>query len=365
MIPAKRIRVLIVDDSAIVRKILSESLEGDPGIEVVGTAPDPYVARDKIISLRPDVLTLDVEMPRMDGLTFLKKLMKAYPLPVIMISSLTQASSAAAVEALAQGAVEVIAKPSGPYSVGEFRGSLAGKVRAAAACRKRLAASRPVAAASETPVVATPTASSLSRTPLIAIGASTGGTEAIERILVTLPGTLPPIVVVQHIPAGFSRAFADRLDKLCAAKIIEASDGDVLRPGTVLVAPGNLHLTVRRAGTDEHTGLPILRASVATGETVCYQRPSVDVLFNSVAAIKLNGVIALLLTGMGSDGAEGLLNLRRGSAHTLSQDESSSVVFGMPREAIRIGAAREVVPLAQMPRRILELVTAGQQRGLH
>ncbi len=355
MIPTRRIRVLIVDDSAIVRKILSEALQGEAGIEVVGTAPDPYVARDKIIALKPDVLTLDVEMPRMDGLTFLKKLMKAHPMPVIMISSVTQASSAAAIDALAEGAVEVIAKPSGPYSVGEFRGTLAAKIRAAAACRTRLAGTRVPVSMDKDP---TASVSISSRVPLIAIGASTGGTDAIERILVGLPPALPPIVVVQHIPAGFSRAFADRLDKLCALRVREATDGDILEPGTVLVAPGNFHLTVTRSGSNDKTGRPRLRASVATGETVCYQRPSVDVLFNSVAALKLEGVIAFLLTGMGSDGAEGMLRLRREGSHTIAQDESSCVVFGMPKEAIRMGAAREVVRLDRIPKRIVELTNA-------
>lgn len=341
----RRIRVLIVDDSAIVRKILCDALGGETDIEVVGTAPDPYVARDKIIALRPDVLTLDIEMPRMDGLTFLRKLMRAHPLPVIMISSLTQSSSAAAMEALAEGAVEVLAKPSGPYSVGEFRGSLAAKIRAAAAARPRMRTSTSPAG----PPPSQPAAWN-GRVPLIVIGASTGGTEAVERILVRLPAGMPPIVVVQHIPAGFSHAFAARLDKLCALSVREAAHGDRFEPGTALVAPGNFHLRAVRMAEK-------LRAAVEQGPPVCYQRPSVDVLFESVASTGTRGVLAVLLTGMGSDGANGMAALRQAGAHTIAQDEATSTVFGMPREAIRLGAAAEVLPLGRIAARLLELST--------
>lgn len=349
-----KIRVLIIDDSAIVRKILSEALAGEPDIEVVGTAPDPAVARDKIVSLRPHVLTLDVEMPRMDGLTFLKKLMQSYPLPVIMISSLTQRSSDAALEALASGAVEVLAKPAGPYSVGEFRDTLAAKIRAAAAAKLRPAA-QAMAAPAPSPEVPAPRKepppddvppAPASRVPLILIGASTGGTEAIERILVRLPRAVPPILIVQHIPAGFSRAFAMRLDKLCRIRVKEAVHGDACVPGTALIAPGNFHLRmVRMAGR--------LRVAVEDGPPVCYQRPSVDVLFESAAELGIRGSTAALLTGMGSDGARGLKALRQAGAHTIAQDEASCAVFGMPREAIRLDAASEVLPLEAIAARLL------------
>jgi two-component system chemotaxis response regulator CheB len=246
----RKIKVLIVDDSAIVRKLLSESVAGEPDLEVIGTAPDPYIARDKILSLKPDVLTLDIEMPRMDGITFLRRIMHFHPMPVIIISSLGQASCQAALDALRYGAVEVLAKPGGPYSVGELRSSLAGKIRAAAAARiKRVEAAfapAPAGAALE-PAPAAPVALAVHHPPLtvppfhsstlIAIGSSTGGTEALKEVLTRLPATAPGIVITQHIPPVFSRAFANRLNDLCAMEVKEAQDGDFVRPGRVLIAP--------------------------------------------------------------------------------------------------------------------------------
>lgn len=367
----KKIRVLIIDDSAIVRKILSESLAGESDIEVVGTAPDPYVARDKIVALHPDVLTLDIEMPRMDGLTFLKKLMRAHPLPVIVISSLTQRSSASAIEALSEGAVEVLAKPSGPYSVGEFKNSLAQKLRAASYAR--LGVRRETVAPKAVPAPLTPVSpliqpavlnlvtrpvppsSTLARQnftcPLIAIGASTGGTEAIERILLSLPAMMPPIVIVQHIPAGFSRAFAERLDRQCRIHVREGVHGDLLTPGTVILAPGDYHMrTIRMAGR--------LRVALDQGPQVCYQRPAVDVLFQSIQELGLPHVVAALLTGMGSDGANGMVALRSAGAWTIAQDEATCVVFGMPREAIRLGGASQVLPLNAIAPRLVALASS-------
>jgi two-component system, chemotaxis family, protein-glutamate methylesterase/glutaminase len=342
---ARKIRVLIVDDSAIVRKILSDALSGCPDIEVVGTAPDPYIARNKIIALHPDVLTLDIEMPRMDGLTFLPLLMRAHPMPVIVISSLGQASCHAALEALRLGAVEVLAKPGGPYSVGELKLTIAGKVRSAAGARVGRAEREPAPPA---PVKA-PSLTTGHRCRLIAIGASTGGTEAIPRVLAGLPPDCPPILIVQHIPAGFSRAFADRLDKTCPMRVREAVDGDLLETGLALVAPGNFHLVVRDDGSR-------LRAVVKDGPTVCYQRPSVDVGFQSVAALQRSGCVAALLTGMGSDGARGMLALKQAGAHTIAQDESSCIVFGMPREAIRLGGVDQVLRLERIPAAICAAV---------
>ncbi len=341
--PGRRIRVLVVDDSAIVRKILTESLAAESDLEVVGSAPDPYVARDKILALQPDVLTLDIEMPRMDGITFLQKLMRFRPMPVIVISSLGQASCEKAVEALRLGAVEVLAKPSGPYSVGELRLVLAQKIRAAAAARLRVSPP-PAAAAPESPPAAP--GAGYDPTALVAIGASTGGTEAIQTILERLPAGAPPIVITQHIPAGFSRAFADRLNQICKIRVKEAEDGDAVEPGRALVAPGDFHMLVRSAGAG-------WRVTVKTGPRVHYQRPAVDVLFASVAECCGAGAIGALLTGMGADGAQGLLKMKNAGAFTIAQDEASCVVFGMPREAIRMGAAGKVLPLDRIGAAVL------------
>jgi len=333
----RKIRVLIVDDSAIVRKMLAEALASEPDLEVVGTAPDPFVARDKILSLRPDVLTLDVEMPRMDGLTFLKKLMRFHPLPVIVISSLAQSSSQIALEALQCGAVDVLAKPGGPYSVGELKQDLPQKVRAAANARIGKAKPQLSAPAPASPLVL----SSPSSSTVIAIGASTGGTEAIGEVLRGLPGNMPGIVIVQHIPPVFSLAFANRLNGLCRIHVKEACDGDRLTPGLALIAPGNFHMTLRKAGGE-------YRVSIQDGPRVCYQRPSADVLFESVAKAAKGDAIGAILTGMGSDGAQGLLQMKQAGAQTMAQDEASCVVFGMPREAIRMGAVDRVMPLHRM-----------------
>lgn len=344
MAPSRKIRVLIVDDSAIVRKILSDALAGEPDLEVVGTAPDPYVARDKILSLRPDVLTLDIEMPRMDGLTFLKKLMHFHPLPTVVISSLAQTSCRAAVQALELGAVEVLPKPGGPYSVGELRNTLALKIRAAAASHVRRSAPAAPLSADRCP----PTAnhSVLPAGTVIAIGASTGGTEAIAAVLTKLPASTPGIVIAQHIPPEFSRAFANRLNEICAIDVKEAQDGDTLRTGLALVAPGDFHMLLRK----REGGYFV---KVKTGPRVCYQRPSVDVLFLSVAEAAGREAVGVLLTGMGADGSQGLLTMCRAGARTIAQDEATCVVFGMPREAIALGAAEQVLPLATIPDAIL------------
>jgi two-component system chemotaxis response regulator CheB len=339
----RKIRVLIVDDSAIVRKILTDALAGEPDLEVVGTAPDPYVARDKILALDPDVLTLDIEMPRMDGLTFLKKLMHFHPLPAIVISSLAQPSCRAALEALQFGAVEVLAKPGGPYSVGELRHALAAKIRAAAAARLKPILKR---AAAETAPATPAYSSGLPVNTIIAIGASTGGTEAIASVLTKFPKDAPAVVIAQHIPPEFSRAFANRLNDICALEVREARDGDVLHPGLALVAPGDLHMVLGKTTSG-------YRVDVRTGPRICYQRPSVDVLFLSVAEIAGARAIGALLTGMGSDGAQGLLKMRHMGAHTIAQDEASCVVFGMPREAIQRGAAERVLPLPEIAAAIL------------
>jgi len=341
----RKIRVLIVDDSAIVRKMLTEALASEPDLEVVGTAPDPFIARDKIQTLHPDVLTLDIEMPRMDGLTFLGKLMRFHPLPVIVISSLGQASSRTAIEALQNGAVEVLAKPGGPYSVGELKHDLPQKVRAAANARLTRRTADMLAPRPAAPALVVPGVSS---DALIAIGASTGGTEAISQLLAGMPEYTPGMVIVQHIPPVFSTAFANRLNDLCRVRVKEAAEGDRVQPGQVLIAPGNFHMTVSKRGGE-------YRVSIQDGPRVCYQRPSVDVLFDSVAESAGKNAIGVILTGMGADGAQGLLKMKRAGARTIAQDEASCVVFGMPREAIRLGAAEHVLPLSRIASEVMSL----------
>jgi len=344
----RKTKVLIVDDSAIVRKLLVEALSREPDMEVVGTAADPYIARDKILSLSPDVLTLDIEMPRMDGLTFLRKLMQFHPMPVIVISSLAQASCKAGVDALCCGAVDILAKPGGPFSVGELKASLVAKIRAAAAAH--IPSPR---ALDNIPV---PAKLGISASPLdvIAIGASLGGAEAIECVLTRLPADAPGLVIAQHIPAGFSRAFAKRLDKFCPMRVAEAADGDLVRPGLALIAPGNYHMMLRRTGAG-------YRVSVKDGPAVCYQRPSVDVLFTSVAEAAGPNAVGVILTGMGADGALGLSRMKAAGAATIAQDEATCVVFGMPREAIRLGAADRVVPLLLVPAAICSVLNAASR----
>jgi two-component system chemotaxis response regulator CheB len=300
-------------------------------------------------------------MPRMDGITFLKKLMRFHPMPVVVISSLGQASSKIALEALQFGAVDVLAKPGGPYSVGELQHDLPHKIRAAAQARLQRApaeAAVPVAVRPDIPAGFRPGAAGFhpgNPSAVIAIGASTGGTEAIREVLMGLPAACPGIVVVQHIPPVFSTAFANRLNDLCRIQVKEAADGDRLTPGLALVAPGNFHMTLRKAGGE-------YRVSVQNGPRVCYQRPAVDVLFESVASAAGPNAIGALLTGMGADGAEGLLKMKRAGAETIAQDEASCVVFGMPREAIRLGAVDHVLPLNRIAAELMALCAAPVRR---
>ncbi len=342
-------RVLVVDDSAVVRKVFSEELSKERDIEVVGTAPDPYVARDKIVKLKPDVVTLDIEMPRMDGITFLKKLMRYHPMPVIIVSSLTQKGSQLALEALSLGAVEVISKPSGSYSVGEMTVQLADKIRAAA--RARLPSEVKV----DTQVKSAPTpglkALASTTNKIIAIGASTGGTEALKVVLTQMPHNCPGIMVVQHMPAKFTTSFAERLNSLSAIEVREAQDGDAVIPGRALIAPGNYHMLLRRSGANYYV-------KIKQGPMVHHQRPSVDVLFKSVAEYAGGNAVGVILTGMGADGAQGLLEMKQAGAKTIAQDEKSCVVFGMPKEAIKKGAVDKVVPLDEIARLSLDMVAA-------
>ncbi len=346
------IRVLIVDDSALVRKILSEQLSKHADIEVVGTAIDPYVAREKIVRLRPDVVTLDVEMPRMDGLSFLAKLMRHFPLPVVVVSSLTPRDSDNAVRALALGAVDVIAKPGSAMSTQGITDELARAVRPAARARVRTVeeAPAPVRAVGRVvgggPDLAPPPVLLDTTHKVLAIGASTGGTQAIEQVLRALPAHAPGTVIVQHMPEHFTAAFAKRLNGLCAMEVREARDGDAVVPGVALVAPGGKHMVLQLSGARYF-------ARIKDGPPVHHQRPAVDVLFQSVARHAGRNAIGVLLTGMGADGAKGMLAMREAGAHTVAQDEETCVVFGMPREAIKLGAAVEIVGLPQVAPSVL------------
>ncbi|MFN8138450.1 MAG: chemotaxis response regulator protein-glutamate methylesterase [Fimbriimonadales bacterium] len=333
------IKVLVVDDSAIVRRVLSEELSKHADIEVVGTAVDPYVARDKIVRLNPDVITLDIEMPRMDGLTFLAKLMKHHPVPVVVVSSLTPKNSEMAMRALSLGAVEVLCKPDSQFSAPDVGKSLARAVRAAsAAVLKPIGGDVDQKQLLHTPIETTH--------KLLTIGASTGGTVAIENVLKRLPRTTPGTLITQHMPAGFTEAFAKRLDSICEMTVREAKDKDNVVPGTALIAPGDKHMVLARDGARY-----IVR--VKDGPRVHHQRPAVDPLFQSVAELAGSNAIGVILTGMGADGAEGLLRLRESGAFTIAQDQASCVVFGMPREAIAMGAACEVLPLSEIPERVM------------
>ncbi|MBL6749036.1 MAG: chemotaxis response regulator protein-glutamate methylesterase [Nevskia sp.] len=329
------------------RKLLVEMLSSDPDIEVVGAAPDPYHAREMIKRLQPQVLTLDVEMPRMDGLTFLENLMRLHPLPVVMVSSLTERGAEVTLQALELGAVDFVTKPK--IDIVEFFGrqaaELVAKVKAAAGARVGLA--RPLRSLPTAPP--RPSLRSLRTTEkILAIGASTGGTEAIRCVLESMPADAPAILVVQHIPGAFSRPFTERMDRHCAMAVCQAQDGQQIVPGHVYIAPGDVHLELRRSGTRYVCGL-------SDAPPANRHRPSVDVLFHSVAALAGANAVGALLTGMGDDGARGLLAMRQAGAATLVQDEASSVVWGMPGSAHRLGAARHVVPLASIAHKLLSL----------
>lgn len=344
---SKKIKVLIVDDSAIVRKIFNEELSKEPDIEVIGTAPDPFIARDKIVQLKPDVITLDIEMPRMDGLTFLKKIMHYHPLPVIIVSSLTPKGSRMALEALEEGAVEVFSKPGGSYSVGELSIQLKEKVRAAVKVKLNRVEKSSPSPPLPTGMISKPLSETTQK--VIAIGASTGGTEAIKEVLRRLPMNTPGILIVQHMPSHFTTAFAERLNQLCSMEVREARDGDSVLDGRALIAPGNFHMLLRRSGSKYYV-------NIKDGPFVHHQRPAVDVLFNSVAQSAGANAIGVIMTGMGADGAEGMLKMKESGAKTIAQDETSCVVFGMPKEAIRLGGVDRVVPLERIPQEILQLI---------
>ncbi len=349
----RKIRVLVVDDSAVMRQMLTDLLSRDPQIEIVGTAPDAYIARSKIVKLEPDVLTLDVEMPRMDGLTFLEKLMRARPMPVVMVSSLTQRGGETTLRALELGAVDFVPKPSPDViaRMPEVIPEILEKIKAAGEARPRLAA-RPAPATVRPPrpvIRRRPMADGAAR--VIVLGASTGGTEAIREFLMEMPPDGPGIVIVQHMPEKFTKIFADRCDALGAMRVKEAEDGDRVLQGHVLIAPGNYHMRLHRNGVG-------YAVSVDQSPPVNRHRPSVDVLFQSAAEAVGGNAVGVILTGIGADGARGLLEMKRTGARTIAQDEATCVVFGMPREAIALGAADHVLPMSKICRMSLELADA-------
>ncbi|WP_454738829.1 protein-glutamate methylesterase/protein-glutamine glutaminase [Cupriavidus necator] len=348
---AAKIKVLCVDDSALIRSLMTEIINSQPDMEVVGTAPDPLVARDLIKRLNPDVLTLDVEMPRMDGLDFLERLMRLRPMPVLMVSSLTERGSEITMRALELGAVDFVTKPKLGIRDGllEYTDTIADKLRAASRARVR-AATQPTDSAAPPPILRSPL---LSTEKLIILGASTGGTEAIKDFLMPLPPDSPAVMIVQHMPAGFTRSFAQRLDGLCRITVKEAVHGERVLPGHAYIAPGDSHMRLARSGAN-------YVAHLSQEAPVNRHRPSVDVLFDSAAEHGGKNVIGVILTGMGKDGARGMLRMREAGAYNLAQDEHTCIVFGMPKEAIAAGGVHEVVPLPAMNQRVMaRLATYG------
>ena len=345
------VKVLIVDDSAVVRKILSRDLAKDPQIQVVGAAPDPFIARDMIATLNPDVITLDVEMPRMDGITFLRALMKHHPKPVIVLSSLTAQGSQTCLDALEAGAVDVMCKPNGMYSIENVAIDLIRKIKVASRARP---VARETTGGKSTPI----TSHALSETThkLFAIGASTGGVQALGEVITKLPANTPGTVIVQHMPAKFTASFAERLSKESHVEVREARQGDRVIPGRVLIAPGDFHMILRRSGAEFYV-------DIVTGPEVHHQRPAVEVLFNSVAKYAGANAIGAILTGMGADGAAGLLNMRKSGSRTIAQDQASCVVFGMPMEAIKLNAAEFILPLNKIADSMLKLASGGALRA--
>ena len=347
MAAVRPIRVVVVDDSALIRKVLSEIINSDRGMQAIGAAPDPIAAREMIRALNPDVITLDVEMPKMDGLDFLERLMRLRPMPVLMVSTLTERGSDITLRALELGAVDFVSKPKLDIASGmrDYAEEITGKIRTAAAARIRQR--QPAGTVPDTQRRLPSLSNRLVSTEkIIAIGASTGGTEAIKEVLVQLPPDSPGVVIAQHMPEGFTRSFANRLNTLCRITVKEAEHGERILPGHAYVAPGHSHLLIKRSGANYVTEL-------SQSAPVNRHRPSVDVLFRSCAECAGPNAVAAILTGMGKDGAVGLREMHDAGARTLAQDEASCVVFGMPREAIALGGADEVVPLADVAGRLL------------
>lgn len=348
----QKIRVLVVDDSALMRGLLSQMINSAPDLEVVGAAPDAPTAREMIKTLNPDVLTLDVQMPKMDGLEFLERLMRLRPMPVVMVSSFTETGSDTTLKALELGAIDFIGKPrsDGGRSMEAYADELVEKIRAAKGARLRRPMTAPVPTNTARPAVALRAGGGAASGKIIFLGASTGGTEAIKDFLMGIPADCPPILIVQHMPESFTASFARRLDGLCAPRVIEAQGNEKVEPGTVYIAPGHSHMMIRRATA----GYVI---ELAATPPVNRHRPSVDVLFDSAAALVGKKAVGVILTGMGKDGAQGLLRMRQSGARTFGQDEGSCVVYGMPREAYLIGGVEEQYSLEEISRKVLAAAT--------
>jgi len=351
MLTKKQTRVLIVDDSAVLRQTLSSLLSSDPEIRVMATAPDPFVAAERISAEIPDVITLDIEMPRMDGLTFLKKIMAQHPVPVVICSSLADQGAQSTLKALEYGAVEIIAKPrlGTRQFLEDSRTMICEVVKAAARARLgSIRCDRVVEPKLTADAILPQSTRAMAETTekVIVVGASTGGTEALRLLLEPLPADAPGIVIVQHMPELFTRAFANRLDSLCAVSVKEAETNDTVLRGHVLIAPGNHHMLLRRSGARYFV-------EIKDGPLVCRHRPSVDVLFRSAARYAGPNAIGVILTGMGDDGARGMLEMKQAGAYNIAQDEATSVVFGMPKEAIKLDSVHKVLPLSQIPATVL------------
>ncbi|MGA0611972.1 protein-glutamate methylesterase/protein-glutamine glutaminase [Caldimonas sp. KR1-144] len=350
---AKKTRVVVVDDSALVRSLLTEIINRERDMECVGAASDPFVAREMIRNLDPDVITLDVEMPRMDGLDFLGKLMRLRPMPVVMVSTLTERGAEVTLRALELGAIDFVAKPKIGVSDGlrQLGADITDKIRTASGAQVKKLAAPAADSGTSRPITPVPSLGRLSTEKIIFIGASTGGTEATREVLVNLPADSPAVMITQHMPAGFTKSYATRLDGLCRIRVKEASDGERVLPGHAYIAPGGMHLSVERSGAN-------YIARVQDGEPVNRHKPSVEVLFKSAARVVGPNAVGVMLTGMGADGARAMREMRDAGAYNVCQDEASCVVYGMPREAVAAGAAHEVLPLAKIAGHLVERLRA-------